>query len=327
MAPRGNRNDPRLLDEFGKPIQAKSLAERSKLRRYGFWAIVFFGVLGLVAWVLESHPTLDSFLRWVVVMSPTLLSVGGVALSLRKPDDRYHNKWRWAAIVIGVSLTIATLWQQSRLDEKHSQEIKVIVESNQKVVDGLRDLDVQRKADNAVLVARLDDASKANDDLRRFAPAIMRLAEATSENTRKQYESKVITDGQVKDMAIGVIKRIRDLHEKCENEKSAIFRPFAQADNNLSPDARRAAFIDEQNRQLIERLKIDDNCHTTFTNLIMSDAQYVQRELIKKTNGDGFIDPRLRFGRLVILYGTTSGPDPYLEGASYLDALLRKVLP
>jgi hypothetical protein len=76
-----------------------------------------------------------------------------------------------------------------------------------------------RRIDNAYLKAKLEDYK----ELQGLAPALLKMAEASEDYTKKQYEVKVMNDAQLLDFSRDVIGRIRELGGKCKAQEDAIF--------------------------------------------------------------------------------------------------------
>lgn len=66
---------------------------------------------------------LDALLDWAAVFLPTILSIGGVLVSIKAPHSKHHRAWRVSLVVVGTVISGVTFWQQSRSRSAHASEI------------------------------------------------------------------------------------------------------------------------------------------------------------------------------------------------------------
>lgn len=89
---------------------------------------------------------LDNLLDWVVVFLPTILSVLGVLVSVKAPHSKHHTAWRIGLFVLGVLISVATFWQQSRSRSAHAAEVAVLNGSLTSVRSDLSNVQTQTTA-------------------------------------------------------------------------------------------------------------------------------------------------------------------------------------
>ena len=74
----------------------------------------------------RNAPVIDALLDLAVILLPAALSVAGVFVSMKAPHSKHHRAWRISLILVGVSISILTYWQQARLREAHESEIATL---------------------------------------------------------------------------------------------------------------------------------------------------------------------------------------------------------
>ncbi len=86
------------------------------------------------------------------------------------------------AVLSPLAIAIMTLWQQERSRQAHTDELNRQNNAVNGIKADLQKSELDRVADTNRLQGKLDVFAQ-------FAPAIFKLAQATEENTRKQYEA------------------------------------------------------------------------------------------------------------------------------------------
>jgi hypothetical protein len=195
-----------------------------------------------------------------------------------------------------------------------------------------------RQVDNAYLRAKLEDAYKLNDQMRAFAPAVMQVAKAGQEFSRKQYEQKVLDNAQLKAFTASLVKRMRDLESHYKSLADEHFDAMRRKQMNralarppsapkLTPEEiRTQGFIDAQEEQSFytqSRASYEQSFHATM----MADAQYARRELLLRVGGDDFLTVREKARADTLIDGMLAGPSPLADACDYLEALLKKLSP
>jgi hypothetical protein len=264
----------------------------------------------------------------------------GKATSLHLPSRR-----RTVAFVLGCVLAVAVAatviaWTSGKAREAEKQkqqlhQLTLIPGLNSSIATLKSDLEkaeTGRQVDNAYLKAKLEDAYKANDDLRQFAPAIMQLARTSAELSKKQYDQKVLDDKQLRDFTESVIARIRNLEGEynfAERQQSqAMWQQRLTRTKPPSPtqeELRKQAQEDMQ-QEMSSYIALRSQYEQIFRSTIMGDAQYARRELLSRVGGDSWLSP-LERSKSISIDGILAGPSPVGDAADYLEALVRKLSP
>ncbi|SRR6266446_2953183 len=133
-----------------------------------------------------------------------------------KLKDKRGVRWSLAIVlsVIGISGFISDFVQRAeeRARVQSADKERRKAEQEQKdAVDGIKEQlhqsELQRVADVKYMQGKLDVFVQ-------FAPAIVRLAQATEENTRKQYEAKMLSSKELYDAAMDIVRRMREFAAK-----------------------------------------------------------------------------------------------------------------
>jgi hypothetical protein len=185
-----------------------------------------------------------------------------------------------------------------------------------------------RQVDNAYLKAKLEDAYKAYDDLRQFAPALMKVAETGAEYSKRQFESKVLNDKQLTEYTDQVIKKTRDLQSQYKAQYDQL--NYSQLRTNppnyqtMTNQQWQEYFASEMNQRMQTEMMLRNQYEQAYRMTIMSDAAYARRELLKRVGGEESLLPMERT-KYIAIEGIFAGVDPIGDSADYLSALLHKL--
>jgi hypothetical protein len=102
----------------------------------------------------NTRAMLDAILDWATVVLPTILSIGGVFVSIRAPRSKYHRSWRIGLITVGIVISGATFLQQSRSRTSHAVEVAGLNSNLQAVLGKTESLQKDQQAE----VARREQA-------------------------------------------------------------------------------------------------------------------------------------------------------------------------
>ena len=122
----------------------------------------------------------------------------GGHVSANPPSDaktakRYTQRFRVYALV-AIVLVVAQgvrIYQSGNDAERTQHELHASIDT---VSANLQKADTGRQVDNAYLKAKLEDAYKAYDDLRQFAPALMKIAQTGADYANSPWRKPSIGD-------------------------------------------------------------------------------------------------------------------------------------
>jgi len=264
---------------------------------------------------------LDKILDFVVVALPLAMGIMGtfVGIKLAKdPRDTTHKPWWWAIIVAGVVCGLLIYWQQERGRFAHSKEIVQLNTSINDVKSQLQKSELDRVFDTRYLQGKLDVFAQ-------FAPAIMKLAQATEENTRRQYEAKTASDKDLYEFTMEVVTKLREFSHKYTTLDDQVMAEMqASWRSNLTDDEKRQIW--SKQTQKSAKLTLDKN--SEFRQFILPDALYARQELLRRK----LVEPELSDMQKAILRGVLSngmlaGVYPELLLADYLELLAKPLKP
>ena len=273
-----------------------------------------------------------------------LPSVAGILLAtlafalvfVKELDEKLKDKRkvRWAVAVvlsiIGVSGFMSDLVQRS----EERTRIQNAEREQKQAVDGIKEQlhqsEIQRIADVKYLQGKLDVFAQ-------FAPAIVKLAQATEYNTRKQYEQKVLTDKQLRDLTADVVKRMRTFATKHSLVSEQIFEKYVTLRAQLRHEkggqgqeyAQASGQLWQQENQ--EDMQEIDNADSEFRSTILGDAVFVRDELLRKLGPQPTPpEARARAAMTVVksvFNGGSSNARSVADAATYLEQLANKLSP
>lgn len=265
---------------------------------------------------------LDQVLSWLVVVVPVLLGLVVMLVPAKQEDKRRHMRWRY---ILGACLIVyggLSWWQQSRAAVASDKE----VQSRRQEVEDLKAVmqanEVKNAADMSYLKAKLEDADKMNDRLSKFAPAIMKLAEASAEFTRKQYENKVTTDRELYAFTMKTVKKIRDFSRKYSNLDEQAFEQLVN--DARRPNLTQAQRAEAQRQDQEKLVQLNFQKDAEFRNSILSDAIYARQELLRRKLSEPALSQMEQSNVDMILHsGMLAGAYPELSLADYLEVMAK----
>jgi len=148
-----------------------------------------------------------------------VIGIMGVYVTFRPPTTEKAKLWWLASFAVCAVMGCGLVgWQTYR----NGKQQESLTDSVGKIRDGLNQSETGRQVDNAYFKAKLEDAYKLNDQMRSFAPAMLKIAEANEDYTKRQFEQKSLTDKKLFDYTQNVVARIRDLGGKCKRREREI---------------------------------------------------------------------------------------------------------
>lgn len=263
---------------------------------------------------------------WIAVLT-CVMTILGVEMSV---NTELVRRWIWVFRISFVLMGIGVVWFTHIQDRDNGNQVSGLQQSLDHMNKTLASDEAGRREDNAYLKAKLEDAYSINDQMRAFAPAIMKMAQTQTDITKKEYERKITTDKDLRDFTNGVIKRLRDLQNEyntvSRQQEDAMFLKNASAPRPKTTDEmlKQGAAEQQAERELYTQLRYQ--YEQIYRSTIMGDAQYARRELLIRVGGDSDLLPMER-SKSIAIDGILAGPSPIGNAADYLDALLRKLSP
>lgn len=270
---------------------------------------------------------MSNFLRPIFNTLPSLAGILLAALAfalvfVKELDEKLKDKRavRWClAIVlaaIGVTGFISDLVQKA--DEKTRAQN---AEKEQKTaVDGfneqLHQSELHRIADTRYMQGQLDVFVQ-------FAPAIVKLAQATELNTRKTYEAKMLSNKDLYDATIEVVKRMRAFGQKRELESAQQMNASMAAMRNATNDAEKLKlWTEERNNSIAASYRND----AEFRASILPDAVYVRNELLRRKIPEPPSSPMHSTSSTQMVFaGILAGAYPEFDAANYLEQMAKQL--
>jgi hypothetical protein len=180
----------------------------------------------------------------------------------------------------------------------------------------LHQSEVQRIADTRYMQGKLDVFAE-------FAPAIVKLAQATELNTRKTYEAKMLSNKDLYDATIDVVKRMRAFGQKRQLESDQQWNASVAASRNATTEAERLKlWTDERNNSIAASYRMD----AEFRSSILPDAVYVRNEVLRRKISEPPSNPRRPTSAVQMVFaGVLAGAYPEFDAADYLEQMAKQL--
>jgi len=163
-------------------------------------------VIAALKWFWDLLPDLFGFSFTVaglaVVLKPELLKV--LEGDAKRTTRTFIAIWLAA---FGVSALVSNIEQKHRSENAQATVQAGLKTSIDSLQIRLQDELLRHTAEAQYLHGRLDELSQ-------FTPAILKLAQATEENTRKQYEAKMLSNKDLYDATMDVVKKMREFGKR-----------------------------------------------------------------------------------------------------------------
>src|ERR1017187_5087973 len=275
-----------------------------------------------------QHSTVVSMLLWIFYLLPDfiglVLAATGFAVifvpeTIKSLDQKPTLRRSLAAflIVLGIGAVISNKVQHSQESDKQDQAQQRFQGQIDKLTQGLQAEQISHTGD----VKYLEGELKVFGD---FAPAILKLAQATEFNTRKQYEQKVMTDKELRDYVMQVVKKMRDWQyreqqeesDETQREMAAQSQIYAahRGENFNSPEGakdiqQKASQSFNDNRQREENIYL--KFEKEFRDTIFADAASAREQLLNRlgASAEPKIETRNKY-ILLVFQGQLAGPYP-----------------
>jgi hypothetical protein len=181
----------------------------------------------------------------------------------------------------------------------------------------LQKAETARQVDTVKLATRLEDYAQ----IAQFAPAIMKLAQTSSEYSRKQYGTKLTSKKKLREFTADVVRRMRDAEREHALKQNAISDKYRSQWRPGITDAQRSQLW---NAETQEEQQESLNYEYSFKANILGDAIYARNELLKRLGPQPDLPPMER-ANLIVFRGILAGAYPVSGAATYLEQLAKKL--
>jgi hypothetical protein len=219
-------------------------------------------------------------------------------------------------IALGFGTSALTWISQDNGRKAHTAEVKTNAKDLSGIKDQLQKSELQRIADTRYMQGKLDVFAE-------FAPAIVKLAQATELNARKTYEAKMLSNKELYDATMDVVRRMRAFGQKRRLESSQQIDASMTAMRNAPNEAEREKlWVEERNNSMAAYYRTDAEFRTS----ILPDAVYVRNELLKHKIPEPAPTPMRPAGMVQTVFeGSLAGPYPELDAADYLEQMAKQL--
>jgi hypothetical protein len=256
-------------------------------------------------------------LEYGVVVLPVLLSLIGIHMSAS-----LSKKQKGFLFTCGIAVGLLVFLQQHESRVSHEREINAQKDAIESLRKTVQTNEIRNAGDMSYLKAKLEDSERMNEKLSQFAPAVMRLAEASAEFTRKQYEDKITSNRELRKFTMGVVKNIRDFAQKYELAQRQLIDEQIARSRQAKSDVERQQIWNEETQKETRLYYTRDS---EFRSSILPDVLYAKSELQKKKIPEPTSDARQKSTVDMVLRGILAGSYPELAVADYLELMARQL--
>lgn len=240
-----------------------------------------------------------------------------------------------AFITLGIASLIVYGWVGVRAfnqSKAASAEAAQTERKHQQAIDEIKGQlnasEIKRASDTRYLQGKLEVFAQ-------FAPAILELAKASEENSRKQYEQKLLSNEQLRELVAEVVKKMRDWQLRFNEDSEKLISKYVEQQVQLSHQTmpgnsttwrqKQAEISAAETREYME---LRNRYEGEFNQFILGDAVYAKQEL------DSRISVKDRPQLLpqeqtvfLVFRGILAGPNPVGEAATYLENYVKRLSP
>lgn len=253
---------------------------------------------------------------------------GGHVSANPPPNPAIAKKYTWRFRGYALAAAILAIAQGARLYKASVESQRVQTSLNSSIANlnsEIQRSDTARQVDNAYLKAKLEDAYKVNQQLTGLAPALLKMAQVSADYSKKQYETKVLSDKKLLDFTAAVVTKIRGVQSGCDIGYQKAESIISALPAEPMSEEQRSQFFANRQRQYINAYQQNlSECELAFRSTVLGDAAYARRELLSRIGGDGFLLPRER-SRGIAIDGVFAGVRPVGDAADYLETLAKKL--
>ena len=239
-----------------------------------------------------------------------ILAVLGALVAVLEFKGAKRFWWASAFIVLGILEAVVIVGA----DRAHDAEVANLTHEIESVKEKLQQSELSRVADTNKLQGRLEVFAE-------FAPAIVKLAQATELNTRKTYEAKMLSNKDLYDATMDVVKKMREFGQRRRIESGRQMDANMAAMRTATTDAERIKVWADQSSSMTATYYRED---AEFRASILPDAVYVRNELLRRKIPES-PNPMRPVNIQAIFAGSLAGAYPEFYAADYLEQMAKQL--
>jgi hypothetical protein len=288
-----------------------------------------------IAWIV---------IRWIFYILPDflgyVLAAAGLALMVT-PDATKSLEGRPSVrrtiavllLIIGIGAVVSNGVQKSQASAAQESAQRDFQNQFDKINQNFQTEQIQHTSDVRYLEGKLDAFAE-------IGPGVLKLAQASELNTRKQYDEKALSNKELRDFVSGVVKKMRDweykrqtaereLEDKQWSERSQLYFAHRGEDpDSAQAQQFRQELLQHSNDESAAFDQMDLQFQQEFRANILGDAVSARDQLMARLGASA--EPQLgslqRIG-LYVFQGIIVGPYPVANAADYLEQFAKKLSP
>jgi hypothetical protein len=259
------------------------------------------------------------FYKFLAIASdfiPMAIAVAGIIMSYKQPQKESHLKTTLVLLAVGFFGTAILSWTRIHNETVHAGE----VDAQRQAITTLQSKFDQAEISHAGEIKYLQGKV---DVFTQFAPAVVKLAQATEFNTRKTYEAKMLSNKELYDSTMDIVKRMRAFGQKRRLESEQQMNARIAAMRNATSEAERSKLWQEEVSDSVAAYSRTD---AEFRSSILPDAVYVRNELLRRNIPEPAPNPMRPASRVQLVFsGSLAGAYPEFDAADYLEQMAKQL--
>jgi hypothetical protein len=241
-----------------------------------------------------------------------ILAVLGALVAVLEFKGAKRFWWASAFILLGVFELVVII----RADQAHDAEVTTFTHEINGVKEQLHQSELARVADTNKLQGKVEVFAE-------FAPAVIKLAQATELSARKTFEAKMLSNKDLYDATIDVVKKLREFGQRRRLESSQQTDANMAAMQATTTEAEKAKVWADQSNKLVATYYQKD---AEFRTSILPDAVYVRNELLRRKIPEPPPNPMRPTSMVQMVFtGSLAGAYPEFDAADYLEQMAKQL--
>lgn len=267
---------------------------------------------------------LYKFLALVSDFIPMAIAVAGIIMSYKQPPKESHLKTTLILLGVGFVGTGVLSWTRTHNEDVHAQEVasqKTAIQNLQQKLDQTENDRAQAEIKHAGEQKFVEGELQV---FKQVGPAVLKLAQVAEENIRKQYEAKMLSNQELYDATMEVVRKLREFAHKRAMQSAQQMNQEMAAMQAAKTDSERQKIWQEQANKMTAAYYQTD---AEFRSSVLPDAIYVRNELRRRKVPEPPPAGPFQSRQMIdsVFAGSLAGAYPELDAADYLEQMAKQL--
>jgi hypothetical protein len=247
---------------------------------------------------------------------PLAIAVGGIIMSYKQPPEKSHLKTTLILLGVGIVGTLILSWTRIHNETLHTAEIQSQQQSIQTLQTKLDEAEIRHIGEIRYLEGEVHVFAE-------FAPAVVKLAEATELTARKTYEAKMLSNKDLYDATQKVVGKLREFgrNRRIQSDRQTN-QQMAALQAAKTREESQKIFQENMNASMEASFQVD----AEFRSTILPDAVYVRNELLRRKIPEPPVGSLHSPHEIEFIFsGILAGPSPEFDAADYLEQMAKQL--